>query len=73
MSEAPDPLEIAFFNLTQKFALTSCGHSIPITNMFDGHGDECDDPEEVVTVVAGPYMDKWLVYDLRTCERVMVH
>lgn len=41
-----------------RLALLSDGTTVPITNLFDGDGDETDDPDEAVSFVAGDG-DRW--------------
>ncbi len=47
-----DPQAIAYVDLGGMFVLLNNGETLPITNMFDADGDECD-PDEAVSVVAG--------------------
>lgn len=63
--------EISCVNCALKIAITEDGQSLPITNLIDSNGDECDDVDEAVTCVAGPDKDgMWRVIDFREMEKV---
>lgn len=47
-----DPQAIAYVDLGGMFVLLNNGQTLPITNLFDCDGDECE-PAEAVSVVAG--------------------
>lgn len=46
-----DPLAVAYVDLNTMRATLNNGESIPITDLFDEDGDECD-PEDAVFIVA---------------------
>ncbi len=51
--------------------ITEDGQTLPITNMFDADGDECDDVDDAVTCVAGSDKDGlWLSIDFSVMEKV---
>lgn len=47
-----DPDAIAYVDLGGMLILLNSGDTLPITNMFDENGDECE-ADEAVSVVAG--------------------
>lgn len=64
-------VEVACVNRSERVAITEDGQSLPITNLFDSYGEECDNVDEAVTAVAGP--DKngmWLCIDFSVMEKV---
>jgi hypothetical protein len=57
-------------HIARAVALTEDGQELPITNAFDGYGDDCD-IEDAVACVAGPDRDgMWLQIDLTMFDRV---
>lgn len=50
--EPTDPQAVAYVDLGGMFVLLNNGDTLPITNMFDADGDECE-PGDAVSVVAG--------------------
>lgn len=65
--------EIACINLADRVAITEDGQNLPVTDMFDEYGDDCDAIEECVVCVAGPDSDGlWLTIDFREMEKVVV-
>lgn len=63
--------EIATINLARRIAITEDGQQLPVTDMFDEFGDDCDDIEECVVCVAGPdSTGMWLTIDFRKMEKV---
>ena len=66
-------LEIACVNRALRVAVTEDGQELPVTNMFDGDGDETDDVDAAVTCVAGPDKDGlWLTIDFAEMESVVM-
>ena len=54
------------------YVLLGDGKQVPITNWFDGNGDECEKPDAVV-IVAGTEAAGFHVIDLRDLDRVTEH
>lgn len=52
---------IAAINLTTRHVLTDTGQVYPITNFYDGAGDECE-PEDALSAVAGAD-GTWFAFD----------
>ena len=72
-------IEAACADRATRMAITEDGQTLPITNMFDADGDECDDVDgdecddvdDAVTCVAGPDKDGlWLSIDFSVMEKV---
>ena len=64
--------EIAMVNVSIAIAITEDGQELPITNAFDGYGEDCD-LGDAVACVAGPDKDGlWLSIDLTQYEGVML-
>ena len=64
-------IEVACVNCAERAAITEDGQSLPITNLFDSNGEECEDVDEAVTAVAGP--DKnglWICINFSVMEKV---
>lgn len=65
--------EVSCVNLKERVAITEDGQSLPVTDMFDEWGDDCDDIEECAVCVAGPDSGGlWLTIDFREMEKVML-
>ena len=63
-------IEVACVNCEKRVAITEDGQELPVTNLFDSDGDECE-PDEAVACVAGPDKDGlWLSIDLTVMEKV---
>ena len=64
-------IEAACADRATRMVITEDGQTLPITNMFDADGDECDDVDDAVTCVAGPDKDGlWLSIDFSVMEKV---
>lgn len=55
--------EILYINLDHAFVVTSDDAIVPVTNFFDYWGEECD-PGDAECVVAGPYDNQWLSFEI---------
>ena len=51
---------ISSVDLVRKLVIMASGEEVPITNMFDRHGEEVTDVRRAATVVAGPCEDGWI-------------
>ena len=60
-------------NVESGIALDAEGRALVIASMFDADGDETEDPEAAVAVVAQHPNGSWWAIDLRAFERVEVH
>lgn len=65
--EASDPLSIVYVDLNTMTATLNAGWSIPITNLFDDAGDECE-PNDAVVAVAGSDSLGWWSVDLQWAD-----
>ncbi len=64
-------IEAACADRATRMVITEDGQTLPITNMFDADGDECDDVDDAVTCVAGSDKDGlWLSIDFSVMEKV---
>lgn len=60
--------EVEIISRIGRFAITSDGQRLPITNWIDSSGDECES-EDAAFAVAGPTeTGQWLSIDLRSFE-----
>lgn len=64
-------IEVSAISLEELLVLLESGECIPITRMVDIDGDETDDIDFAIAVVAGPTSDgQWLTIDLTGFEEV---
>ena len=59
-----DPFAISLIDGEKGVVHFNCGWGAPITNMLDEHGDETDDSDEAVVIVA-QVPDGYMTIDLR--------
>lgn len=59
-------------NWFTRFAILSDGSTVPVTNLFDGDGEETNDPDQAVTFVAGDG-DRWFAGLCADYEEVRTH
>jgi len=67
-----DPQAIAYVDLGGMFVLLNSGDTLPITNMFDADGDECD-AADAVSVVEGADGRGWWSVPLEFSEPEALH
>ena len=67
-----DPQAIAYVDLGGMFVLLNNGETLPITNMFDADGDECE-AAEAVSIVAGIDGLGWWSVPLEFAEEERMH
>lgn len=67
-------MEIEFINLETGWAMFGCGFHVPITDLFDEYGDDCDG-DDAVTCVVGPLPGDggWMAIDLLDHDEVGIH
>ena len=66
-------MEVACVNRKLRVAIMEDGQELPVTNMFDGFGEETDDVDDAVSCVAGPDADgMWVSIDFTEMEKVAV-
>lgn len=64
-------IEVSAINLDELLVMLGSGECIPITMMVDIDGDETDEIDFAIAVVAGPMSDgRWLTIDLTGFEEV---
>lgn len=54
---------VAMINVSQGWVVLGDGTTLPITDYFDGTGDDCD-PEEATVIVAGTDAFGWLTIEI---------
>lgn len=55
--------EVSFINMDAGVVVMDDTTLVPITNMFDEWGDDCD-VEQAVVIVFGPFDGEWLTMEL---------
>lgn len=63
-------VDVEAVNLAGRFVLLTDGRTVPITNLFDGHGDETAELDDVVSFVAGEGQ-QWFAAPMRKFERAV--
>lgn len=63
------PLAAAFVDLKLRYVLLNDGERLPITNLIDDDGEECE-PDDAVFVVAGEDGKGWWTVDIRDLVEV---
>lgn len=59
-------MDVAAVNFHQRIAIMDDDSIIPMTNMYDDDGEECDDPDEAASAVLGPDVNgRWYTIDRR--------
>lgn len=65
--------EVAAILLDDGVVVMDDGQCVPITNVFDEDGDECDLDDEVYSLVAGPVDGQWLALEIGDDPYPTVH
>lgn len=66
--------DVVSINLGLKRVVLATGEIVPITDFLDEEGDETDDPELALIVIAGPFgpHQRWLAIDIVGFSPAMV-
>jgi hypothetical protein len=64
--------EVAMVNVTLGIAIMEDGQELPITNVFDDDGDDCDIADAVACVAGPDRAGKWVSIDLKQFERMAI-
>ena len=66
-------IEAQAINLRIRRVLLSTGEMVPITCMYDEHGEETDDVDEARAVIGLMQDGTWITVDVTGFERTGVH
>lgn len=62
-----DPHAIAYVDLDRRYVVLNSGDTLPLTNMFDDDGEECE-ADSAVSIVAGTDDSGWYSVRLEWLE-----
>ena len=61
---------VSMVNVSQRFAVLTTGEVLQLTNLLDDEGEETDNLDDAVSVVAPMADGRWIAINLRALEKV---